>query len=239
MPHTSLTRSAALLALAAVSIATPLTMRAQDAAEIPVKTATSIETLRNEFLNPPAAAKPMVRWWWFGPAVTKPEVLRELEQMKADGVGGAEMAFVYAEELDDPAKGIKNLPFLSPEMLDVVTYAQAEGRKLGLRIDVTLCSGWPYGGPATPLAQAVTRLRTAEVPVSANATSVNVPALQEGESLLSAVIANPAAAAVSAPVPQGRGRGPRPPAFMAAGAQALRRMLAWRCSLSCRTRSSR
>ena len=67
-------------------------------------------------------------------------MLRELQQMKADGIGGAEMAFVYAEELDDPAKGIKNLPFLSPEMLDVVTYAQAEGRRLGLanRCDVVL-----------------------------------------------------------------------------------------------------
>ena len=68
--------------------------------------------------------------------------------MKADGIGGAELAFVYPEVLDDPAKGLKNLPFLSPEMLDAVTYAQAEGRRLGLRIDVTLCSGWPYGGPA-------------------------------------------------------------------------------------------
>ena len=95
--------------------------------------------------SPPDAARPMVRWWWFGPAVVKPEILRELQQMKADGIGGAELAFVYPEQLDD--KDIHNLTFLSKEMLDAVNYAQAEGRKLGLRIDVTLCSGWPYGGP--------------------------------------------------------------------------------------------
>jgi hypothetical protein len=99
----------------------------------------------------------MVRWWWFGPAVVKPEILRELQQMKADGIQGAELAFEYAQVLDDPAKNLKNLPFLSPEMLDDVNYAQAEGRKLGLRIDLTLCSGWPYGGPNTPLAEAITR----------------------------------------------------------------------------------
>ena len=29
----------------------------------------------------------MVRWWWFGPAVEKPEILHELQQMKADGNG--------------------------------------------------------------------------------------------------------------------------------------------------------
>ena len=150
----------------------------------------SLEQLRTLFLAPPADARPMVRWWWFGTAVEKPEILRELQQMKADGIGGAELAFVYPQVLDDPARGLKNLPFLSPEMLDAVNYAQAEGRRLGLRIDVTLCSGWPYGGPATTLAEAAGRLRIAEVAVAPNATSASVPTLAPGESLLSASIAN-------------------------------------------------
>ncbi len=147
-----------------------------------------IESLKSSFKNPPADAKPMMRWWWFGAAVEKPEILRELQQMKADGIGGAELAFVYPEVLDDPAKNLKNLPFLSPPMLDAVHYAQAEGRKLGLRIDVTLCSGWPYGGPATTLAEAAGRLRIAEAPVLADAISVIPPKLEEGESLISASI---------------------------------------------------
>ncbi len=141
----------------------------------------SIADLRANFLNPPAAARPMVRWWWFGTAVVKPEILRELQQMKADGIQGAELAFEYPQVLDDPAHDLKNLPFLSPEMLDDVAYAQSEGRKLGLRIDLTLCSGWPYGGPNTPLTEAVGSLRTIEVPVPAGATSVSVPTLAEGK----------------------------------------------------------
>src|SRR5271154_2652994 len=154
-----------------------------------------IESLKSNFKNPPDNAKPMMRWWWFGTAVEKPEILRELQQMKADGIGGAELAFVYPEVLDsrdpaDPAKNLINLPFLSPEMLDAVHYAQAEGRKLGLRIDVTLCSGWPYGGPATPLAEAAGRLRTTEVPVPASFTSVTPPALEAGETFISAAIVN-------------------------------------------------
>ena len=140
----------------------------------------------------------MMRWWWFGAAVEKPELLRELQQMKADGIGGAELAFVYPEVLDDPAKDLKNLPFLSPGMLDAVHYAQAEGRKLGLRIDVTLCSGWPYGGPATTLAEAATRLRTSEVLIPANATSVTPPVLEEGETFISAAIADSKPAAETA-----------------------------------------
>lgn len=153
----------------------------------------TVATMRKDFLNPPNETRPMVRWWWFGPAVVKPEILRELQQMKADGIQGAELAFVYPEVPDDPAKGLKNFSFLSPEMLDDVNYAQAEGRKLGLRIDVTLCTGWPYGGSAITLADAVTRLRIAQVEVPADSTSMAVPALQGGESLISAVIAEHAA----------------------------------------------
>ena len=60
----------------------------------------STKTLIQNFQNPPAEAKPMVRWWWFGAAVEKPEILHELQQMKADGIGGAELAFVYPQVLD-------------------------------------------------------------------------------------------------------------------------------------------
>jgi hypothetical protein len=142
---------------------------------LPAQQPDSIAALRAGFLNPPNDAKPMVRWWWFGAAVVKPEILRELQQMKADGIGGAELAFVYPEVLDDPSKGLKNLPFLSPEMLDAVRYAQVEGRKLGLRIDITLCSGWPYGGPAIPLSEAAGRLKMVEVAVPAHADHAPVP----------------------------------------------------------------
>jgi len=183
---------------------------------------TSIQTIKQNFQNPPAASRPMVRWWWFGLAVQKPEILRELQQMKADGIQGAELAFEYPQVLDDPAKHLKNLPFLSPEFLDDVRYAQEEGRKLGLRIDVTLGSGWPYGGPNTTLAEAAGRLRVAEVPVSPGATSVTEPQLEEGESLISAAIAD------SKPLPpetHPRGRGhlaqPRPADFDPATATNL------------------
>jgi len=183
----------------------------------------SSETVLRAFATPPAEARPMVRWWWFGVAVTKPEILRELQQMQADGIGGAELAFVYPEVLDDPAKGLKNLPFLSPGMLDAVNYAQAEGRKLGLRIDITLCSGWPYGGPATTLDEAATHLRTAEVPVPANVSSIVAPDLQEGERFISAsavqLLANPPAGPALVP---GRGRGaPSPIAWDPTTAQPL------------------
>src|ERR1700742_2812904 len=151
----------------------------------PVSAQTTLEKLQADFVHPPAGAKPMMRWWWFGLAVEKPEIRRELEQMKADGIGGVELAFVYPQVVDDPAKGLVNEPFLSGPMLDKVAYAASEGRRLGLRVDVTLGSGWPYGGPATTLAEAAGCLRIAEVPVPANSTSIAAPKLTEGESFIS------------------------------------------------------
>ncbi|HEY4380223.1 MAG TPA: glycosyl hydrolase [Acidobacteriaceae bacterium] len=213
MTQPSIRQTLRYLAVAALALAFAPALVAQTAA------APSVETLRKNFLNPPNEARPMVRWWWFGPAVVKPEILRELQQMKADGIQGAELAFVYPEVLDDPAKGLKNFPFLSPEMLDDVTYAQAEGRKLGLRIDVTLCSGWPYGGPHITLAEAVGALHTFEVPVPANATTAAIPGgstptatprglvWSEGDSVISAVIADPATSTPPAAAPGRGGRG--------------------------------
>ena len=148
----------------------------------------NIAELYHHFVAPPNDARPMVRWWWFGVAVQKAEILHELEQMKADGIGGVELAFVYPQVLNDPARGLENLPFLSPAMLDDVTYAETEGRKLGLRVDLTLCSGWPYGGPSTTLTEAAGRLRTVQVLLRAGERTVRTPDLNQGDSVISAQI---------------------------------------------------
>jgi len=160
----------------------------------------TLQQLRENFLHPPDSAKPMIRWWWFGPAVTKPEILREFQQMKADGMGGAELAFVYPEVLDgaNPAGlgtgngsvTFKNFRFLSPEHLAAIAYAKDEGGKLGLRIDVTLCSGWPYGGPNTPLSEAAGRLKTVALPLAANAISLPLPKLQDGDQIVATFVAD-------------------------------------------------
>ena len=50
--------------------------------------AADINQLQSSFDQPPDDARIMVRWWWFGPAVTKPELEREMNFMKAGGIGG-------------------------------------------------------------------------------------------------------------------------------------------------------
>ncbi|SEN83424.1 alpha-L-rhamnosidase [Duganella sp. CF517] len=99
---------------------------------------------------PPADARPMVRWWWFGPAVVQSELERELLAMKAGGFGGVEIQPVYPMELDDPARGIRNVPYLSADFLESVGFVNRKARAEGMRVDMTLASGWPYGAPTFP-----------------------------------------------------------------------------------------
>ncbi|HEX4810628.1 MAG TPA: glycosyl hydrolase, partial [Bryobacteraceae bacterium] len=132
----------------------------------------SLDALHQSFVDPPSNARIMMRWWWFGAAVTKPELARELQTMKAGGIGGVEIQPVYPLALDDPQTGFKNLPYLSPEFLDAVRFTSDKARELGLRVDMTLCSGWPYGGPHVPVSQAAGALRFESVEITPGVNSV-------------------------------------------------------------------
>lgn len=129
-----------------------------------------------------------MRWWWFGPAVSKTELDRELHVMKDAGIGGVEIQPVYPLQLDDANAGIKNVPYLSAEFLSCVRDAAITARGLGLRVDVTLGSGWPYGGPHTPIGEAAGRLRVEQVGVPEGAPSLPIPAMENGETLIATFI---------------------------------------------------
>lgn len=157
-----------------------------------------IDELHRSFQNPPDSSRIMVRWWWFGPAATKPELARELEQMKAAGIGGVEIANLYPLALDDPSTGFRNTPFLSDEHLDALRFAVEEARRLGLRVDVTLCSGWPLGGPHIPVTEAAGKLRVESRTVEPGATSAKAPFIDTGEEPISAFLLPAQAAAQEA-----------------------------------------
>src|SRR3954447_7554194 len=108
------------------------------------RSSADLDRLEHSFERPPDDARIMMRWWWFGPAVTRPQLEREMKLMREGGIGGIEVQPVYPLARDDEKAGIKNLPFLSPEFLDAVGFTAAKADELGLRFDLTLGSGWPY-----------------------------------------------------------------------------------------------
>ena len=151
--------------------------------------AQNIDALQRGFKQPPDDARIMMRWWWFGPAVTKPQLEREMRLMKEGGIGGFEVQPVYPVALDDETAGIKTLPFLSDEFLDALRFTSEKARELGLRFDLTLGSGWPFGGPFVPLSDAAGKLRYENVKVSANSRRVKLPDIGIGEKLLAVFVA--------------------------------------------------
>lgn len=179
----------------------------------PAQSQTSLKQLVKTFRQPPNGAKPMVRWWWLGPAVTKPEILREIQQMKAGGFGGFVIHYDYPLALDDPQTGFENLPFLSPQMLSDVSYANQQAHALGLRAGTALTSGWPYGGPQTPVTEAAAKIVEKQSTVAQGMDSIALPALEHGEQLLAAfaddgaghlrMLPQPAPTAVRMAVPSG------------------------------------
>jgi hypothetical protein len=153
--------------------------------------ASPLDEVRRGFENPPDSSRIMMRWWWFGAAVTKPELAREIEAMKAAGIGGFEVAPVYPMTLDDPEHGILNLPYLSPDFLDALHFAAQTANRLEMRFDLNLGSGWPYGGPNTPVTQASGSLRVVKTSPPSGARSVPLPSIGVGESLLAAFLVRP------------------------------------------------
>jgi hypothetical protein len=170
-----------ILILLAACLVQPTTSAGQQAEQLAL--------LEKSFANPPDDCRIMVRWWWFGPAVIQAELQRELEQMKAEGIGGVEIATLYPLALDDPKTGFHNQQFLSAEHLDAVRFAATTARKLGLRVDITLGSGWPFGGPHIAVAQAAGELRVEAIPVPLGADSVAIPDIATGEQLIAGFLA--------------------------------------------------
>ncbi|MFT3997443.1 MAG: glycosyl hydrolase [Asticcacaulis sp.] len=144
--------------------------------------------LYRDFILPPPEARPMVRWWWFGGAVEAGEIEREIAAMQAGGFGGFEIQPVYPLSLDDPSRGIRNKPYLSQDFLAMVSVAARAGRAAGLRADITMGSGWPFGGPHIDAAHAASRVLRQELPVPAGATEVELPTLPEASHYLAAFI---------------------------------------------------
>src|SRR5262249_5668383 len=80
-------------------------------------------------------------------------------------------------------------PYRSDDLLDVLRFTAGKAKELGLRFDLTLGSGWPYGGPSVQIGQAAGRLRVERTDVAAGAQRVILPRVGAGEQLIATFVA--------------------------------------------------
>jgi alpha-L-rhamnosidase len=173
---------------ASVLFALSVSLAGWAVAAAPTAAPSGLAAVRRSFAAPPDESRPMMRWWWFGPSVTREEIEGEMRRMKEGGLGGFELAVVYPMALDDPATGLRNERYLSPEFLDKVAFASRRARELGLRMDVTVGSGWSYGGPYITPDLASARLRSERREITPDRTSVPRPVPYDGDRLVAAFI---------------------------------------------------
>ena len=143
----------------------------------------TLDELRRGFRHPPSDSRPMVRWWWFGPAVQHAELERELLAVAAAGFGGVEVAFVY------PLSPVLH-QFLSKEFCTALRFAANRANELGLRFDVTLGSGWSFGGPHISPELAARHLRWEKREIQSSAMAVPVVEPWPGDLLVAAYLGN-------------------------------------------------
>ena len=122
--------------------------------------------IERRFAAPPPDTRMATYLWSFGPAWTKEELRRHLTLLEKAGIGRVLFYPLYPYEVDDPARGIRNLNYLSPEFLEMLRYGLATARELGLESDLVMGTGWPYGGPMIPETLSPKRIVMQSAPVA-------------------------------------------------------------------------
>lgn len=127
----------------------------------------SIDDLFNQFQNPPAKARPFVRWWWNGNKVKTEELDRQLESLKSVGFGGVEINPIAMPATFN--RSDKSLVWMSDEWIDMVVHAAKKAKDLGMITDMIAGTGWPFGGEFLQDEETCQRMVTHNIPYISNA----------------------------------------------------------------------
>jgi len=122
-----------------------------------------------------------MRWWWFGPSVTRPELERELNAMADAGLGGVEVAYVYPLARATTQLG-------SDAFLADLRFAAEWARDLGLRFDLTLGSGWSFGGPHISIEHAARQLHWERREIGPGPLAISAATTWPGDELITAYV---------------------------------------------------
>lgn len=98
--------------------------------------------------------KTWTRWWWMGSAVDKKNISRSMVAFSKAGIGGVEIEPIYG------VKGQEEnfIDFLSPKWLEMLDHTVKVADSLQMGVDLTLGTGWPWGGSEVSLDDAAKRL---------------------------------------------------------------------------------
>lgn len=132
-------------------------------------------------------AKAGSRWWWLGSAVDKDNLKWQMEQLAAAGIGTLEITPIYGVQ----GNTAKNIAFLTPTWLAMMNYTQQVGQQLGIDIDMTTGTGWPFGGPMVKNNESASKLVTETFDVTGDGNTEKTLTLNTSNGALQRVMAFP------------------------------------------------
>lgn len=134
---------------------------------------------------------PGTRWWWLGSAVDTANIRWNMEQYASHGIGAVEITPLYGVK----GNQANNINFLSPKWMEMLRYVEAQGKRLGVQVDMNNGTGWPFGNPATPLEEAACKVVVVDSVFNTNTLkqggAIAAPAKEAKYSRLDFVMAYP------------------------------------------------
>ena len=137
---------------------------------VPIKTSQAdFETIVSGFKTPTDDNTLWCYWYWIADDISKEGITKDLEAMKAAGIGAALIGNINPEEKDGP------VPMLSEAWWDHMVHAVNEGKRLGVDIGSFNCPGWSMsGGPWITSDKAMRHIVYSETTVSGG-KKVSIP----------------------------------------------------------------
>ena len=104
--------------------------------------------------RPTQTMRPWVYNWWMGNAIDEAGMKYQCEQLRAKGFGGFHVIPIYGAKKGYEKKWRR---FLSPEWVEAWNMAVATAKENRLGVDLSMGSGWCFGGPWIDAAHANSR----------------------------------------------------------------------------------
>ncbi|MGO1768484.1 MAG: glycosyl hydrolase [Microbacterium sp.] len=142
---------------------------------------TTAEAVTRALTGRSPAAAPLMRWWWFSSHMSAAAIDADLDAMRDAGIGGVELVMVY------PVSG-ESVDVSSPEALALVGRAARGAQERGMRFDLTLGTGWPFGGRHVDEGTAARRLHWERIELAPDVTRWDVGPLRPGDVVVGAYL---------------------------------------------------
>jgi len=121
-------------------------------------------------------SKPWTYWWWMGNAVDKENISYNLKIYSEAGFGGVHIIPIYG------VKGYEDkfIDFLSPKWMEMLEFTANECKHLGMGLDISIGTGWPFGGPNVSIKNSSTKLIALTFDLKRN-SSLSINILEEAK----------------------------------------------------------